>query len=216
MPKILVVNPNSNESVTEAISAPLETLRRSSGFDINCRTLEEAPFGIESQDDIQAAIPLVVSEISRNRDFDAFVIACYSDPGLAESSAITDAPVFGIHESAVRLMASRRNRFGVLALGQESIQRHIAYIRQLGLAQFHAAERPLHITVDEGTNDPGTLQKIIRVGRKLVDEDGAESLLLGCAGLAMHRRAAQDALGVPVVDPTEAAVTRAIGALSAL
>ena len=213
MQNILVINPNSNQTVTDAISAPLERMRASTGFDIECRTLVLAPFGIETQDDIQAAIPLVVSEISRSTEFAAYVIACYSDPGLEESRAIADAPVFGIHESALKSLASSGRRFGVLALGRESIERHIIYVRQLGLLQFHAGERPLNISVDEGTNDPETLDKIISVGRELINEDGAEALVLGCAGLAMHRSAAQDALGVPVVDPTEAAVARAIDVL---
>ena len=213
MLKILVINPNSNTTVTSAISAPLDRLRDLSGFVIECRTLEDGPFGIESQDDIKAAIPLVVSEISEGRDFDAYVIACYSDPGLDKSRTITDAPVFGIHESAISVAATGGRTFGVLALGQESIQRHVAYVRQLGFQEHHVGERPLDITVDEGTNDPATLDKIIRAGRELVEDDGAESLVLGCAGLAMHRSSAQHALGVPVVDPTEAAVTRAIAAL---
>jgi len=211
--RILVVNPNSNTSVTDGISAALEPTRRRSGVDIVCHTLKKGPFGIETDEDIQAVVPLVVTEISNNKDFDAYIIACYSDPGLNESRTISKSPVFGIHESAITLSASYGRSFGVLALGRESIQRHIAYIRQLGFQEFHAGERPLDISVDEAANDPETLDKIIAVGRELIEEDGAESLVFGCAGLAIHRTAAQRALGVPVIDPTEAAVSLAIDAV---
>ena len=213
MARILVINPNSNVSVTEGISSALDRIRKSSGIEIGCSTLGKGPFGIESDEDIQAVIPLIIGEIFDNRDFDAYVIACYSDPGLNESRTIAKSPVFGIHESAVTLAASHGRSFGVLALGRESIQRHIAYVRDLGFQQFHAGERPLDISVDAAANDPETLDKIIATGRELIEEDGAESLVLGCAGLAAHRQAAQQALGVPVIDPTEAAVSLAVDAI---
>ena len=208
-PKVLVVNPNSNESVTRLIERALQSRSADYGLDITCSTLAEGPFGIESDEDIDAVVPLIVSEICGNDDYDAFVIACYSDPGLNECRAISAKPVFGIHESAVSLSATYGQQFGVLALGRESIQRHIAYIRQLGYQSFHAGERPLNISVDEAANDPDVLQKIIDTGGCLVEEDGAEILILGCAGLAAHRKAAQQEIGVPVIDPVEAAVKMA-------
>lgn len=212
-PNILVINPNSNESVTRGIDRALQSCRTKHGVDIACSTLTNGPFGIESDEDINTVIPLVVSEINKNQDCDAFVIACYSDPGLNESRAVSTKPVFGIHESAVSLSATYERRFGVLALGRESIQRHIAYVRQLGYQAFHAGERPLHISVDEAANGPDILQRIIDTGRQLIEEDGAETLILGCAGLAAHRQAAQLELGVPVIDPVQAAVTMAAESL---
>lgn len=208
--RILVINPNSNASVTEGIDQALNSFRRPGELDIDCCTLDEAPFGIETDEDIRLVSSLIASRISSlNEDYDAFVIACYSDPGLNECRAISNKPVFGIHESAVSLSASYSRKFGVLALGYESIQRHITYIRELGLADFHAGERSLGISVDQAANDPETLPKIIQTGRDLIDLDGAEMLILGCAGMAKHRRAAQMNLGVPVVDPVQAAVMMA-------
>ena len=52
---------------------------------------------------------------------------------------------------------------------------------------------------------------MIAVGRELVDQDGAEVVIMGCAGMARHRRPLEQALGVPVIDPTQAAVAMAIG-----
>lgn len=213
-PNILVINPNSNESVTQGIDQALQSCRTRHGVNISCSTLANAPFGIETDEDINVVVPLVVSEINNNQDRDAFVIACYSDPGLNESRTVSKKPVFGIHESAVSLSATYERRFGVLALSRESIQRHIAYVRQLGYQAFHAGERPLDISVDEAANGPDVLQRIIDTGRQLIDEDGAETLILGCAGLAAHRKAAQQELGVPVIDPVQAAVTMAAESLA--
>ena len=211
MPKrILIINPNSNVTVTRGIDAAVAPMRCAGRLQIDCTTLEQGPFGIESDDDIRSVLPLVVREISsRNGDYDAFVIACYSDPGLEESRAVSRKPVFGIQESAISLSASYERKFGVLALGRESIQRHIAYVRDMGMQAFHAGERPIDVSVDEAANDPATLEKIVATARELIEQDGAETVILGCAGMAAHRRTAQAALGVPVIDPVQAAVTMA-------
>jgi Asp/Glu/hydantoin racemase len=211
--RILVINPNSNESVTRGIDRALQPLGAINDIDVFCITLADGPFRIETDEDVSAAVPLVVDEIRGNDAADAFVIACYTDPGLEESRAIALHPVFGIQESAVALSATYERRFGVLVMGRESIQRNIAYIRELGCQQFHAGERPLDVSVEGTVNDPHILQKIVETGRQLVEEDGAETLILGCAGMAEHRKAAQLELGVPIIDPVEAAVTMAIESL---
>jgi allantoin racemase len=67
----------------------------------------------------------------------------------------------------------------------------------------------MDISVDEAANDPATLDKIIENGRLLIEEDGAEAVILGCAGLAAWREDAQRSLGIPVIDPVMAAVSTA-------
>ena len=52
---------------------------------------------------------------------------------------------------------------------------------------------------------------MIEVGKELRDEDGADVVVMGCAGMARHRQPLEAALGVPVIDPTQAAVAMAIG-----
>ena len=208
MRRILVINPNSNESVTAGLRQSLAQFPALA--EIECCTLATGPFGIESDDDIAAVIPMVVDRIADAPDFDAFVIACYSDPGLAECRRRFDQPVFGMQQSAVELAVREFGRFGVLALSDESIARHLAYIATLGYSEMLVGELPLDITVDEAANDPGTLPKIVEQGRRLIDDNGAKALILGCAGMAAIRDAAEQALAVPVIEPAQAAVRLAI------
>ena len=58
----------------------------------------------------------------------------------------------------------------------------------------------------------GTLERLVEVGREL-KADGSEAIILGCAGMARHRRPLEAALGIPVIDPTQAAVAMALGTL---
>ena len=69
------------------------------------------------------------------------------------------------------------------------------------------------MSVAETASGEGTLDRLIAVGRELRDEDRAGAIVMGCAGMARHRRALEEALGVPVIDPTQAAVAMALGAV---
>lgn len=214
-PLILVINPNSNRAVTDGLSEVLEPLRSAGGPEIRCETLSGTPFGIESQADIDAVVePLRrrVAEAGTAGEVEAFVIACYSDPGLAACRQATDKPVFGIQESGILTAVARGGRYGVIALGAASIERHLRYQRERGLDARLAGERSADLSVAESAGGDATFARLAEVGRALVEQDGAEVVILGCAGMARHRPGLESALGVPVIEPTQAAVAMAVGA----
>lgn len=211
--RILVINPNSNEMVTEGLRQALVPLAFAEGPEILCETLREGPAGIETQEHVESVTLPLRRRVEAASDVDAFVIACYSDPGLHVAREGTASPVFGIAECGVLTALTRADRFGVIAIKSRSIPRHIRYLRQMGLMDRLAGERPLEMSVAESASGEGTLQRMIAVGRELRAADGAGAIVMGCAGMARHRRPLEDALGVPVIDPTQAAVAMAIGTL---
>jgi Asp/Glu/hydantoin racemase len=210
--RIRVINPNSNEAVTRGIDEALAPLRFAGGPEIVCSTLAEGPYGIESQKDIEAVTLLLRRLVEADNAADAFVIACYSDPALHVCREGTTRPVFGIAECGVLAALSRAERFGVIGISQGGLPRHMRYLRQMGLTERFAGERPLELSVAESASE-NTLPRMIEVGRALKDKDGANTIVMGCAGMARHRARLEDALGIPVIDPTQAAVTMAIGAV---
>ncbi len=210
--RIRVVNPNSNEAVTRGLDEALDPLRFAGGPEIVCSTLAEGPFGIETQADVERVTLPLRRLVETDNQSDAFVIACYSDPGLHLCREGTARPVFGIAECGVLTALARAERFGVIAIRQRSLARHLRYLRQMGLTDRFAGERPLEMSVAE-TAQENTLARLVEVGRELKQRDGADAVILGCAGMARHRQPLEDALGVPVIDPTQAAVTMALGAV---
>lgn len=210
--RVLVVNPNSNPEVTRLFSAELEALRFADGPEIVCETLAEGPIGIESELHV-ASVAEPLRRLIVSRDADAFVIACYSDPGLYVCREATAKPVFGIQSCGIALALSLGERYGVLALKAASIKRHLRYLRQLGLVERLAGERPLDLTVAESAEGAQTLDRLTEVGKALRDVDGADVLLLGCAGMARHRGPLEERLGIPVVDPVQAGVAMAVSTL---
>ena len=170
------------------------------------------PFGIETDEDIQNAVQLVCRRVLDSPQYDAYVIACYSDPGLEDCRGLISKPVFGMQESAVRTAVSLGGKFGVLALSDDSIRRHLCYINNLGFHDQLAAELPLNITVDEAANASDTVEKVVAAGRQLIDEYDVGAVILGCAGMAAIKEAAETKLPVPVIEPAQAAVRFAIEA----
>jgi allantoin racemase len=211
--RIRIINPNSNEAVTAAIDHALEPLRFANGPEIVCSTLSEGPVGIETQADVESVTLPLRRMVEADNASDAFVIACYSDPGLHVCREGTSRPVFGIAECGVLTALARAERFGVIAIRERSIARHLRYLRQMGLMERFAGERPLEMSVAETASGDSTLTRMIEVGRELKERDGAQAIVMGCAGMARHRARLEEALGVPVIDPTQAAVTMALGTL---
>jgi len=212
-PRILVINPNSNVIVTKGLEMALQPLDFADGPEIVCATLDDGPYGVESQADVDSVTMPLRRLVESDNSSAAFVIACYSDPGLHVCREGTDRPVFGIAECGVLTAMTRAETFGVIAIAQRSIRRHIRYLRQMGLMDRLAGERPLNMSVAETASGDGTLAKMIEVGRALKDEDGAGAIVMGCAGMARLHRSLEDALGIPVIDPTQAAVAMALGAV---
>jgi Asp/Glu/hydantoin racemase len=207
------VNPNSNETVTKGLADALSPVSFADGPEVECRTLAEGPYGIETQEHVESVTLPLRRLVAGSNDVDAFVIACYSDPGLHACREATARPVFGINECGVLTALARGERFGVIAISQRSIRRHMRYLRQMGLTSRFAGERPLDMSVAETASGEGTLARMVQVGAKLRDEDGADVIVMGCAGMARHRAGLEAELGVPVIDPTQAAVTMALGAV---
>lgn len=213
MSVIRVINPNSNDGVTRAMSEALAPLRLDGGPEIDCVTLSEGPFGVESDEDVRAAAGLVAETVSADTQADAFVIACYSDPGLAAARRCASRPVFGMAESAVLTAVTRGGRFGVISILEQSVPRHMKHLEERGMAHFCAGDRPVNMTVAESAAADGAFGRLIEVGAELRDKDGAKSVILGCAGMARHRAGLEAELGIPVIDPVQAGAAMALGAV---
>ncbi|MDP6654619.1 MAG: aspartate/glutamate racemase family protein [SAR324 cluster bacterium] len=210
---ILVINPNSDESVTEGMIQELEGFHFSEGPRIECVSLSDGPFGIESQADIEAVTLPLRKMVSESRNVDAFVIACYSDPGLHVCREASEKPVFGIQECGVLTAMSLGDRFGVIALQESSIRRHLRYLRQMGVMKRLAGERAAGLSVRESVSGKRTFEKLLKAANQLRDSDQADTIILGCAGMAAHRAKLELVIGIPVIAPVQAAVSMAMHSL---
>jgi allantoin racemase len=209
---IVVINPNSNKLITAAIDVAVTPLRLQGGPEIVCQTLAEGPPGIETQRDADKVIePLCRSIAAQDNTASAFVIACFSDPGLHSAREITSRPVLGIAECGILMALTLGHRFGVISILARSVPRHLRYVAAMGVADRLAADLPIELGVAELGVAGSALARMVVVGTRLRDENRADVIVMGCAGMARYREPLEEAVRLPVVEPTQAAVTMAIG-----
>lgn len=209
---IYIINPNSSQTVTAGIDRAMEPLRPSSPVPIAAIQLDDGPRGIETQAQVDGAVaPLLAGAGALESEASAFVVACFSDPGLAALREQSRRPVLGIAESAVLTAMTLGQRFGILSILARSVPRHMRMLGAMGVMDRLAADLPLDLGVAELADAERTFARLKQVGTRLREDHGAEVLILGCAGMTAQRARLADALACPVVEPCEAAAAMAIG-----
>ena len=211
---LIVLNPNSSERVTAGIDRAVEPLR-AWGTPIRCLTLPEGPSGIETEAQAQRAVPPLL-DLARRLEPEAsgFVIACFGDPGLHALRDETALPVAGIQEAAVTTALRLGHRFGVISILPASVPRHLRAFGAMGVADRLAGDRAIGLGVADLAQPGRTLGAMIATGRTLRDEDGADVLIMGCAGMADYRTTLQAETGLPVVEPCQAGAAAALAQIA--
>lgn len=203
--RILIVNPNSDPVMTAAIQGTAEGFA-SGQFEVACLPTPGAPPFIQAyQDQIQAAPGMLGLVREHEGDWDAFVVACHSDPHLDALREVTRRPVVGIGEASLRLASMLGHRFSVLVTDPRSVPAKEDLLRKYHLETSCVSVRP--------AGPPGHDQeeRYLAAGRAAIEQDGAEVIVLGCAGLTGLDRRLQARLGAPVLDGVVCALIVASG-----
>ena len=211
MKRILVINPNSSAAVTQGIR---DALAHWPGARFDVTDLPAAPATIASEADVARAGVMLAERVAAE-PADAYVIACFSDPGLDMARSLTIAPVIGIMEAGILTAMARADRFGIVALSPGSVARHLRRMRGMGVLDRLAGDLPLgSVSAEDAGRSDAVYADTLKLGRQLVTQ-GAGAIVPGCAGFAPRRAQLEHDLGVPVIDPVQAACAIALGALLA-
>ena len=206
--KIMVINPNTSESMTNHLRQELTRMKRPD-TELTVVCAERGPETIESAYDEAHAVPPTLELVKRANEegYDAVVLACFSDPGLEAAKEISDIPVIGIEESTLHVAAMLGAKFSVVTPRKERIASRREHVHMRGMDHFLASVRSLDLSVAETDADPErTKKKVFQVGKLAVEEDGAEVIVLGCAGMAGYAPEMESKLGVKVLDPSAVAL----------
>ena len=208
MARILVINPNCSRDCSDGISAAIAPFRLPTGPEIDVATLAGGPKAIYSWRDWHAVVEPLCDLVAHARA-DVFVIACASDPGIEAARASTTTPVLGVFRCAATAAAARAERFGVIALVNASKSRHLAALRAIGLEGRLAGEIAMNVSLEALLDPRAARARLIEAGHALV-KSGSEAVILGCTGMAHHRAAIEAEIGVPVIEPCQAAAGQAL------
>ncbi|RJS88964.1 hydrogenase expression protein HupH [Candidatus Bathyarchaeota archaeon] len=179
------------------------------GTEIDSIGIERGPSSIESRYDEILAIPEIVKRVKEAEEegVDACVINCFGDPGVRASREVVKIPVVGPCEASLLVAASLCNKFSVITVLKSVIGMIEENAKIYGISEKLASVRAVDIPVLELHSDPERTAKALAVeGRKALEEDGAELLVLGCTGMTGMAERLSKELGVYVIDPLPTAV----------
>ncbi len=205
---IRLINPNSTASMTaQALDSALRVKQKETH--VSAANPDDTPVSIEGQADEAMAVPGLLAEIRKGEALgvDAYVIACFDDPGLHAAREVARGPVIGICQAAVQVAMTISRRFSIIT----TLPRSIAIIEDLVEdygAQRHCRKvRAINLPVLGLEEDPEVAEALLRREIEAAKrEDAAEAIILGCAGMSSLCDRLRDATGVPVIDGVTAAI----------
>ena len=206
--RIFVINPNTSESVTEHIRRELEKIKRPD-TELTVVNPEHGPVSIESVYDETLAGPPTLELVRRANEegWDAIVLACFSDPALDAAKEISDIPVIGIEEATMHIAAMLGHKFSITTAFRSRVPTRDLHVRLRGVESAYASTLVLNMSVLEMDADPEKAKaRILELARKVVEEEGVEVVILGCAGLTGYADDIERELGIVVLDPTSVAL----------
>jgi allantoin racemase len=205
--RIKVINPNTSEEMTASIGA-IARAHAAPSTEVVTVCPNKGPVSIESFYDEYLAIPQVLAEVMREEaEFDAFVLACWGDPGIEAVREITLKPVVGIAEASMYAANAIAPRWSVITTLRRSYQMVHSIVQRTGLGDRCASIRCVDMPVLDCEQNPAAIiEGLTIMGQQALRDDGAEALILGCAGMAGLDQILSEDLGVPCVDAVAAGV----------
>lgn len=132
----------------------------------------------------------------------AVVIGCFYDPGLWEARELVSIPILGVCEASLHVASMlSASGFSILIGRRKWLPKMKENARRYGLESRFTSWRVLNLSVPELREESKALEAVLREGRRAVEEDGAECIVLRCTALSAIAPDAQSGLPVPVVDP---------------
>ena len=194
--KILIINPNSDTKMTKAIE-DMACNFVNGDYQVECISTPGSPPFIETYRDQKVAAPGMLKLVKEHhQSVDAFIVACHCDPNLDLMKEVCLKPVVGIGEASMKIASMLGHRFSVISATSHSIPNKEALIQRYNLQNYLASIRAPQIQTD----GPRSRETYLGLAQLAIEEDQAEVIVLGCAGMAGLDKYLQKELGLPVLD----------------
>lgn len=202
-----IVNPNTTDTMTRRIGVCAETVS-AVGTTVEAVNPSMGPASIESHYDEALCVPGLLEMVleGERAGVDGYVVACFGDPGVEAAREVARGPVLGIAEAAMRTAALLGRRFSVVTTLGRTTGRAWDLVHRYGVVASCASVRACEVPVLElERRGSSAEQRILHECDQALADDGADVIVLGCAGMADLCGRLSDRLGVPVVDGVAAA-----------
>lgn len=199
--KILVINPNTSEAMTEDIRKTVESMQ-SPQVQAVVRHPDFGPVSIESKyDETIAGYAMLQMLESGGTAYDGILVACYGDPGLYAVKEKMSCPVIGIAEASISASVLLGYRFSILAAGARAVPLMNHMVRGYGMLERLASIECLDMAVTDVEADKDTAVRGLTDAALRAKQKGAEVCILGCAGMTGLGDEVAARTGVSIMDP---------------
>jgi len=210
MTRLLVVNPNTSQEMTRTISESADRAARAIGVECDTVCPSEGPESIEGRFDEIVSAYWTLDCVMRVADrYSGVVVACFGPhPAVEGIREATTLPTLGIMEASILYALPLGARFSVVTTSPRWQPLLEEGVQSLGVAGRCASVRSTGMAVLDLDRLPrdAVCQKLAEEARRAVEDDHAEVIVLGCAGMAGLQSTVEQATGVPVVDAVWAGV----------
>jgi len=161
------------------------------------------PSSIESRmEELELAQWVIERSIeAEHRGFDGVITGCFADPGVDAARERVRIPVIAPGETALLTARMLAHHFSVITPLIQTVPIAREQIHKVGVERFIASIRPFGVPVEKiRDRDPHTIDKLIALGRRCVEEDGAEAVVFACASMSLLTDIVQPQIGVPVLN----------------
>lgn len=199
--KILIINPNSDAETDERLRKKAAAFVRGA-YQVDVTHVAATPKLMATQEDAAKGLPEMMELIQRGEEYDAFIVACHSDPNLEVLQAITDKPVVGIAEASMKIASMNCHSFAVISPSARSISPKRALARKYLCQDLY---RGAEVCPE---NDS---ENLCRAAERAVEHSHVDGIVLGCANYANADAYIERKLGVKVFDGVACALMLAAG-----
>lgn len=203
--KILIINPNS-DSHTDEIMAEKAKMMALPDVEVDVKHCEDAPVLVGSWEGQYSSVQNMISMVRDNGgEYDAFIVACHSDPNLDLVREIASKPVVGIAEASMIMAAAMGNGYAVISPSPNSVSKKIALAHK-----YHVDDRLRTIKVSKDDSNEALLEAAVEAKK----EFGVDAIVLGCANYTGADGYIESRLNIPVLDGVACALFIAAGMVS--
>ncbi|MFZ4285315.1 aspartate/glutamate racemase family protein [Variovorax sp. HJSM1_2] len=213
MPKILLLNPNTNAATTQMM-ADIAQSCLPPGFTVTGISAQAGVSMIINEAEMRAAaLEVERSWLHAGMAWDGVIISAFGDPGIEQVRATAKVPVVGICEASLLDGAANGRRFGVATVTPalaDLIQTHIV---RLNLGPHYTGIRLTDEEPRALAADPAKLlQALTRAAQRCLEDDGADAVVIGGGPLGQAAMQIQTQLQAPIIAPIPSAVRRLLAA----
>jgi len=165
---------NSRQRLLEALTTK--------DTEIKLVSVERGPKAIESEEDEEEVIPVLIDFVKKNEEkFDAAILGCFGDPGLRKLRTMTDKLIVGPGRCSLAFATSNFDKFSIVTISKKEIPRMRNFVRRMGLKDHLESVISVDLAVLDITYKPNMAIKVFKEKTKKLE---TPVIVPGCMGFA--------------------------------